>query len=74
MFENYLIHSINQDILDYYRENIDENADMITILELDFKTCLKYYLEWNGIFGYDSRIITLIEYCLGDIEELEHDN
>lgn len=65
------ITSINQDILEYLKENVDKNSSYIDVLNLDFRHMLRYYLEWNGIIGYTDYIIDLIEYCLGDLEELE---
>lgn len=66
-----MISSINEDILNYIKENINPKATYKDLFDLDFKTCLKYYLEWNGIIGYDKYIIALIEYCLGNLEDLD---
>lgn len=71
MEHNSYVTQINRDIRDYLQSNINEDANLNDVLELDFKHMLRYFLEWNGIIGYDRYIIALIEYCLGDIEDLE---
>lgn len=62
---------INQYILEYLKENVDKNSTYTDVLDLDFRHMLRYYLEWNGIIGYHEYIIDLIEYCLGNLDELE---
>lgn len=71
MEHNAYISSILEDILEYLKNNGHPSSTLYDVLQLDFKQSLKAYLEWNGIIGYDKYIIALIEYSLGEIDELE---
>lgn len=63
---SFYIGKILNDVKEYYKENFGEeiNPNMLSFEEL-----LKYFLEWNGIFGYTEYIKALCEYSLPIQEE-----
>lgn len=55
-------YNIYQDVIAYFIENdIDEEINNEKIDKMPKEEVLKYYLEWNGIIGWTSDIVSIFE-------------
>lgn len=53
--------NVIKDIQDYLKENENRDLTDYEVEELDPEEALRMYLEWNGIIGYTSTIISILE-------------
>lgn len=54
-------YNIYQDVKEFFKENYDDEITSKDIDEMPKDKVLKYYLEWNGIFGYTNDIVNIME-------------
>ena len=52
---------IYQDIKEFFKENYGEDIDNERIDKMSKRDVLDYYLQWNGIIGYTSDIVNIVE-------------
>ena len=63
--------NIIYDVIQFHEENYDEHLTAYDVEELPLETVLNSYLSWNGILGFTSDILNIIESCLHDHQNLE---
>lgn len=60
---------------EYFKENHEMEIEEDEIEEMSLNDVLSYYLEWEGIIGYDNIIYAIFQEKIWDfIQELEYNN
>lgn len=47
-------------VIDYFQYNFDQIIDDEYVYNMEPKEVLKYFLEWEGIYGYDWDILSIL--------------
>lgn len=64
--------SVYDDVIDYYKENLYTDITKDDVDKMERKDVLRYWLEWNGIIGYDYYILDILgnDECLYTKQDL----